>query len=86
MLHQLSDDRVRHDLAPMNFGMLAAVDRRVPTAFWIAMNGDLEITGADPRLNDLFQLGGSFALLVQRRSLRRASGVASSPRVLLLLG
>src|ERR1700722_5885367 len=64
MLAQLDDDCFSHDLAAMNLRGLAPVDRGVPARLRVAMNGHLEITGADPLLHDLFQFGGGLFLLI----------------------
>jgi hypothetical protein len=64
MLAQLGDDRVGHDLTPVNLGRLTPIDRSMPTGLWIAMNGHAEIAGADPLLHDFFELGRGFRLLI----------------------
>jgi hypothetical protein len=63
-LAQLGGYRVGHDLAAMNLGGLAPVNRGVPTRIRAAVNGHPEIAGADSLLHDLFKLGGCLLLLI----------------------
>jgi hypothetical protein len=64
VLAQFESDRVGHDLAPVNLGRLAPVDRCAPTCLRIVMNGYLEIASADPLLHDLFQFSCRLLLLI----------------------
>jgi hypothetical protein len=47
MLAQLHRDRVGHDLAAIDLRRLAPVDHGVPARIRVAVNGHLEIAGAD---------------------------------------
>ena len=64
MLAQLGGYRVGHDLAAMDFGRLAPVNRGVPTRVRVAVDGHPEIAGADLLLHDLFKLGRRLPLLI----------------------
>jgi hypothetical protein len=64
VLAQLGGYRVGHDLAAMDLGRLAPVDHGVPARIRVAVNGHLEIAGADPLLHDFCKLGPGLLLLV----------------------
>jgi hypothetical protein len=64
MLAQLHRDRVGHDLAAMDLRRLAPVDHGVPARIRVAVNGHLEIAGADSLLHDFFKLGPGLLLLI----------------------
>ena len=63
MLGKLGGDRVRHYLAAVDLSWLASVYCGMPTRLGIAVNGHLEIAGADPLLHDLFKFGAVFFCL-----------------------
>jgi hypothetical protein len=69
MLTKLGSDRIGHDLAPVDLSRLAPVNCGVAARLRIAMDGHLEIAGADPLLHDFFELGRCFLLLTHDRCL-----------------
>jgi hypothetical protein len=85
MLAQLGGYRVGHDLAAMNLGGLAPVNRGVPTRIQAAVNGHPEIAGADSLLHNLFKLSDCLLLLIHATRSLDDDGVSAVSSLLLRL-
>jgi hypothetical protein len=71
VLTQLCGYGVRHELASVDIRRFPTDDRGVPTCFRIAVDGHLEIAGADPLLYDFFQLGRRLFWLIHSKTCER---------------
>src|SRR5258708_25843358 len=85
MLAQLGGYRVGHDLAAMNLGGLAPVNRGVPTRIGAAVNGHPEIAGADSLLHNLFKFSDCLLLLIHATRSLDDDGVSAVSSLLLRL-